>query len=353
MPSSFHGRARPTWETRSAVLEFHLRGNILPIVKRPTYPAQVRVFDGIRAFSTRAVGASILITVVMNFFIEGDSLGWQVVVALLALAIGIPHGALDHLVTLPRSRPLKMVFFIALYVAVALVAVWAILEWNVYGFYVVVVMSALHFGIGDAAFLAERDRSRGMKPSPRIAQLSYAAAGGITPVVIPLVNDQSSAALAAVNPALVDWDGGLGQIFYWISIALLVSAIVIQLASKRDRDAFDLVLLGVLAIMTPPLIAFAVYFGMWHAMRHTARLTLNLRKSEMAYQENDGAKALRSAVIPGIPALLGTMFVAAGLVLFGENNFTDDFLWLLLVVIWALTVPHMMVTAKLDRGALR
>ena len=46
------------------------------------------------------------------------------------------------------------------------------------------------------------------------------------------------------------------------------------------------------------------------------------------------------------------LIVVAGLVLFGENNFSDDFLWLLLVVIWALTVPHMMVTAKLDRGAL-
>ncbi|MGA0867194.1 MAG: Brp/Blh family beta-carotene 15,15'-dioxygenase, partial [Candidatus Nanopelagicaceae bacterium] len=89
------------------------------------------------------------------------------------------------------------------------------------------------------------------------------------------------------------------------------------------------------------------------AMRHTARLTLNLRKSEAAYSDDDAAKALRHAILPGVPALIGTLVVAAGLVLLGENNFTDDFLWLLLVVIWALTVPHMMVTAKLDRGALQ
>jgi Brp/Blh family beta-carotene 15,15'-monooxygenase len=100
------------------------------------------------------------------------------------------------------------------------------------------------------------------------------------------------------------------------------------------------------------LIAFAVYFGMWHAIRHTARLTLNLRKSQRAYEEGDGARALRSAVIPGLPALLGTLLVAAALLLLGDDNFTDDFLWYLLVVIWALTVPHMMVTAKLDRKAL-
>ncbi len=280
-------------------------------------------------------------------------MGWQVVVALLALAVGIPHGALDHLVTLPRSQPMKMALFIVVYVAIALIAVWAILEWNVYGFYVVVAMSALHFGIGDAAYLAERDRILGRDRSPRPTQILYALAGGVTPVLIPLVNERSSQALAAVNPALVDWDGGFADAFYWIAIALLVTAIVAQLVSRRERDALDLILLGLLAILTPPLIAFAVYFGTWHAMRHTARLTLNLTKSQHAYENDDARGALRSAVIPGIPALIGTLIVAAGLVLFDENNFTDDFLWLLLVVIWALTVPHMMVTAKLDRGALR
>ena len=315
--------------------------------------AKVRVFEGVRSFSSISVGSAVLLATALGFFFDSDALGWQVVIALIALAVGIPHGALDHLVTLPRSRPLKMTLFIAIYLAIAVAAVWAILEWNVYGFYVVVVMSALHFGIGDAAFLAERDRAMGNDRSPRVAQILYALAGGITPVVIPLVNDQSADALAAVNPALIDWDGGLGENFYWSAIALLVAAIVVQLAKKRERDALDLTLLGVLAIMTPPLIAFAVYFGTWHAMRHTARLTLNLRKSEESYRDDDAAGALRHAVLPGVPALVGTLLVAAGLVLLGENNFTDDFLWLLLVVIWALTVPHMMVTAKLDRGALQ
>lgn len=316
-------------------------------------PAQIRVFDGFRAFSSISVSLAITLSALLALLFESDDLGWQVVIALVALAIGIPHGALDHLVTLPRSAPVKMAVFIALYVAFAVAAVWAILEWNVYGFYVVVLMSALHFGIGDAAFLAERDRAKGERRAPRPAQLFYALAGGVTPVVIPLVNDQSATALAAVNPALVDWDGGRGDDFYRLAIILLIVAIVIQFLARRIRDGVDLILLGTLAIATPPLIAFAVYFGTWHAIRHTARLTLNLKKSQRAYQEGNAARAVRSAIIPGLPALLGTLLVAAVLVIFGENNFTDDFLWLLLVVIWALTVPHMMVTAKLDRGALR
>ncbi len=316
-------------------------------------PAKIRVFDGFRTFSSASVATAIIVSALLGLIFESDSLEWQVVIALIALAIGIPHGALDHLITLPRSAPMKMALFIAIYVAIAVAAVWAILEWNVYGFYVVVIMSALHFGIGDAAFLAERDRAKNEGRSPRLAQLLYALAGGITPVVIPLVNDQSSAALAAVNPALIDWDGGRGDDFYRLALILLLLAIVVQVFSRRLRDAIDLILLGTLAITTPPLIAFAVYFGTWHAIRHTARLTLNLKKSQRAYEEGNSSRAVRSAVIPGVPALLGTLVVAAALVFFGENNFTDDFLWLLLVVIWALTVPHMMATAKLDRGALR
>jgi hypothetical protein len=35
------------------------------------------------------------------------------------------------------------------------------------------------------------------------------------------------------------------------------------------------------------------------------------------------------------------------------GKISDEFLWLSLVVVWALTVPHMMVTAKLDKAALR
>jgi hypothetical protein len=57
------------------------------------------------------------------------------------------------------------------------------------------------------------------------------------------------------------------------------------------------------------------------------------------------------AVIPGLPALVGT-FLIAGVLALLDNEFNDDFFWMALVVVWALTVPHMAVTAKLDRSAL-
>jgi beta-carotene 15,15'-dioxygenase len=60
-----------------------------------------------------------------------------------------------------------------------------------------------------------------------------------------------------------------------------------------------------------------------------------------------------SAVIPGLPALVGTFIFIFVLAAFARESIDDRFLWLTLVTIWALTVPHMLVTARLDRVALK
>ena len=308
------------------------------------------LFLKVRKFSRLAVGLAIIASFVFSQLIESSDSTWQVVVALIALAIGIPHGALDHLITLPKSASLKMAGFIAAYVAVAILAVLALLAWNVAGFVGVVLMSALHFGIGDAAFISEIDRrSDSPKTFPRYF---YAMAAGALPVIIPLVNDKSSAALERVNPDLVNWHHGLNNQLLIFALTFFIIALLRLLQKGRLSDAIDLSLLYLLAITSPPLVAFAVYFGCWHAMRHTARLTLALPRSQKAYAEGRIGKAFASAIWPGVPALIGTFIVAGGIIAYRGGSVSDQFLWITLVVVWALTVPHMAVTARLDRKAL-
>ncbi len=310
---------------------------------------EYRLFDQIRTFSSIAVMVAIFLSVIFSQFLGETSMSWQVAIAVTALALGIPHGALDHLVTLPKSKPLVMAIFILVYVLVAIVAVIAILKFNVLGFIFVLLMSATHFGIGDTAFINEMDRRGGRKRA--LPRTIYAVAAGATPVLIPLVNSASTDALAQVNPALIDWHQGFDQeILYGVTGFALI-AIVTLFLSHRKRESLDIALLLALALIAPPLIAFAVYFGCWHAMRHTARLTLNLESSQRAFASGDSKKAFTRAVIPGVPALVGT-FLIAGLLALLDNQFNDDFFWMALVVVWALTVPHMAVTAKLDRSAL-
>ena len=307
------------------------------------------LFNRVRLFSTVSVSLAILTSLIFSDLLGSSSMSWQVVIAVIALAIGIPHGALDHLVTLPKAQPKKMALFILVYVAVAIVAVIGILKFNIVGFIVVLFMSAIHFGIGDAAFINEIDkRSEGTK---KLNRWFYIPAAGFTPVFIPLVNSASTEALASVNPALINWHQGFdSQILFTVSIFALL-AIGVMVFDKRYREALDLIVLLLLAHLAPPLIAFAVYFGCWHAMRHTARLTLSLPRCVENITQGMLRKAFSNAVIPGLPALIGT-FVVAGLLALSGQDFTDEFFWMALVVVWALTVPHMAVTAKLDRAAL-
>ena len=304
----------------------------------------------VRKYSRFAVAIAIVLSFIFAQLIEDASITWQVVIALVALAIGIPHGALDHLVTLPRSSAKKMVLFIVIYVAVAVAAVIALLTWNVFGFTLVVTMSAVHFGIGDAAFISEIDR-RSENPK-RFQKYLYASAAGTLPVVIPLVSDKSTSALEKVNPALINWHQGLNNDLLLWTMLLTAFALLRLVQKRRDGEAIDLVLLYLLAVTAPPLVAFAVYFGCWHAMRHTARLTLTLPSSQEAFAAGDEKKAFLRAVLPGTPALVGTFIVAALIVLLRGDSLDDQFLWVSLVVVWALTVPHMAVTARLDRKAL-
>jgi Brp/Blh family beta-carotene 15,15'-monooxygenase len=297
-----------------------------------------------------AVAMAIVASLVASQLIGSKDLSWQVAIALFALAVGIPHGALDHFVTVQRTNKKSMFVFIFVYVLVAGAAVLAILKWNVLGFQIVVLMSLVHFGVGDSAFLNELDRLKGISSS-RLPTAFVVLAFGSIPVVLPLINSLSTSALAQVNTNLVNWHQGFDESLRAIVLVLFIVAVAALVITKRFRDVIDLLLLTALAVLTPPLIAFAVYFGCWHAMRHTARLTLVLPESLSAYEQGKALKAFWSAVLPGTPALIGAFILAAGLWIYG--NVDKSFFWFVLTIVWALTVPHMIVTAKLDRKALR
>ena len=151
---------------------------------------------------------------------------------------------------------------------------------------------------------------------------------------------------------LVNWHQGLNEELLLITLAIFVIALLLLLRNRRISDAIDLSLLFLLAITAPPLVAFAVYFGCWHAMRHTARLTLVLPRSQKAFAEGKSGNAFLSAIWPGLPALIGTFVVAGIVIALRGGSVSDQFLWITLVIVWALTVPHMAVTARLDRKAL-
>ena len=311
--------------------------------------SQLMLFSKVRLFSSAIVALTAALFLIFHLFSWQISLSWQIGIAITALAIGIPHGALDHLVTLPKSQPKKMALFIIGYVAVAVMAVLLIANWNLIGFQLVLLMSLIHFGIGDLAFMAELKNLSNEASKPKSRVPNYLAFGAV-PVLIPLLKEESIEALTEINIELVNWYQEFrGAIWVLVILAVLMTAVDL-LRLRRDRDLLDLFLLTALALIAPPLISFAIYFGCWHAMRHTARLTLSLPKSLANFDVKKPLKAFWAAVIPGTPALALTF--AAAEIFWQQDRLDNSFLWSTLVIVWALTVPHMAVTAKLDRAAL-
>lgn len=277
----------------------------------------------------------------------------QVVLAIIALAIGIPHGAIDHLITIPRDSTKRFVGFIVIYTLIAIAAALAIAQWNLIGFQLVVLMSALHFGFGDAAYANESRAAADKTGYSNFLLTSYAIPAGFLPVVLPLTDKRTLEVLQELNPALVNWAGTFTEILRNSTLAVAVFSILFLVITKNSSLALDLLLLLALSFFAPPLVAFAVYFGLWHAIRHTARLVPKLPSAMQKVSSSTPLEVFFTAVIPGLYAIAGIFLLGIFFVARGTTDVSSDFLWIILVIIWALTVPHMATTAKFDLRAFK
>jgi Brp/Blh family beta-carotene 15,15'-monooxygenase len=308
---------------------------------------QAMAFQRVRLLSIAAMVIVALSSASLSVFNAGGTAQWQVWLAVVALAVGIPHGALDHLVTVPSMEKAKMAWFVVAYVAAASAVAVAIYWWPLWGFLAVVLMSAVHFGMGDASFIRQSSDSQ----NTHFRWWVYAVPAGAVPVIIPLTGEGSDAALALVNQDLVGWHFGFAGELFWSTVVVAASAIVWLTVTRHVSEAIDLAALLALVLLAPPLVAFAAYFGLWHAFRHTARLAPEFPSARIVLSAGQWVKALWRVTRPGLPALFGTMAIAAGIVWL-TNDPPLSYLFATLAVVWALTVPHMALTWKLDKQAL-
>ena len=312
-----------------------------------------RIYQGAGRFSRAVAAIAVLLFVGLQIANIEISIGAQVVVAVIALAIGIPHGAIDHLITIPRDSTRKFVAFIAIYTLIAIIAALAIAQWNLIGFQLVVLMSALHFGFGDSAYANESQAAAEKNGYSSFVLSSYAIPAGFLPVVLPLTDKRTLDVLQELNPTLINWAGSFTQVLRNSTLIIAAFSILLLVVTRNYSLALDLVLLSALSYFAPPLVAFAVYFGLWHAIRHTARLVPKLPSAMQRVASGNPLASFFAAVIPGLYAIIGVFLLGIFFVARGTTELSSDFLWIILVIIWALTVPHMATTAKFDLRAFK
>jgi beta-carotene 15,15'-dioxygenase len=312
-----------------------------------------RIYQGAGQFSRATTALAVLLFAGLQISNAEVSIKAQVVLAVIALAIGIPHGAIDHLITIPRDSTKRFISFIVIYTLIAVVAALAIAQWNLVGFQLVVLMSALHFGFGDAAYANESQAAADKTGYSNFLLASYAIPAGFLPVVLPLTDKRTLEVLQELNPALINWAGTFTQVLRNLTLATAAFSILLLVITRNYSLALDLVLLLALSFFAPPLVAFAVYFGLWHAIRHTARLVPKLPRAMQKVSSGKPLAVFFTAVIPGLYAIAGIFLLGIFFVARGTTDLSSDFLWVILVIIWALTVPHMATTAKFDLRAFK
>ncbi len=311
------------------------------------------IYSWIERFSRITILATVVIFGLLRLLGFELNLSAQVTIALIGLLIGIPHGAIDHLISISAKSRALFYSYIFVYVAIAVIAGWMIATWNLQGFQVVIVMSSLHFGFGDASFRNEWKVLSHERKFPWFVLVAYAIPAGFVAVILPLTDPRSGSALERIRPTLQGWTGGHSNLLRSATLVVTIISIVVLLLSRSFDLAIDLALLGALALIAPPLVAFATYFGFWHAARHTARLVPKLAGARALAAEGKGLPALRRAITPGLYAVAGTLGIAAILMIGDRHRFGSGLLWSALVIIWALTVPHMLTTSRFDLQAMR
>ena len=295
-----------------------------------------------------AVGASLVVTVVSVTNATTLAMpAWPLVIALVAVAFGIPHGAVDHLTIARRLGRREWALLSVSYLSLAAMATALILIAPALTFGIVLAMTVWHFGSGDvaaAAALAGTGQERG------VVGVLHAVAAGSAPVLLPLTSTAAVATLAQIQPRLSEVFTPVVTFTIRYGTLALVSVMICVLLNRgKNRSALELGVLALLGLVAAPFVAFAVYFGLWHALRHTARLA----------QAPDGqvrVSAMARVFAAGLPALAGAVLTVAVLIwvlgtdVLGEGiGSAGAWLWFGLALVWGLTVPHMVLVSRYDR----
>lgn len=263
--------------------------------------------------------------------------GARHVCALVAIVVlGVPHGALDgeaaRAVLHPRFGRAWFPVFSLPYLALSALVLLAWRQLPGPTLAAFLLASAWHFGTEDA------EAGNGLEVIVR---------GGL-PVAMPaLAHPEATAAVfqtvaGAPLPQLPDWLRAAAMA--WLALAAMWAGH----AALRRRGRL-LVVPGLLAGMfaaLPPLTAFAIYFVGVHAPSHTAAL---IRSPVRAPRVRDE----RSAVLLALPITALTLLIGAALWPFYGGATPDRLLSLTIQGLAALTLPHMLLDAALNRRERR
>ena len=243
--------------------------------------------------------------------------------------IGLPHGALDGAVAMHIGLVKKLSNLIKFMLAYISLAVFVVIVWMFFPTFSLIAflgISLLHFGYGDAkngegiTKFAEAVAHGGLV----IVGISQFHRGEVDEIFYYLIKQDTSTIWLTMNIA---------------SIGVIAAIATCLLQTSKDvkwsSTTLELLLVGVVIAIAPPLLGFSIYFCLIHSARHFSRIYRMIKQN--VANTTIKTQAILFTVACWLAALVAFVLFA---------DFSDPgptILRIIFIGLAALTVPHMIL----------
>lgn len=282
---------------------------------------------------------------------------------------GLPHGAVDHLVPSRLAgrdaggRGVLAVVLLYLVLSGLCLALWFVAP--AAAFVLFVCVTVFHWGAGDlhALLFFGPDGLSGMGRASRALLLILR---GALPMLIPLLffpdayRGVATAAADLFGADATALSGAFSPAFRLAAGAALAAvaglflfSAVSDLAGERKAllpVALETLLLFAFFVVVPPVLAVGLYFTLWHAPRHVARLVLLDPAGARYLRAGRPGRALARFAGDAAPLTVLALALLVGLYLAVPRATGDpgSLLALYLVLVSMLTLPHASLVTYMD-----
>lgn len=284
--------------------------------------------------------------------------------ALSVIFLGIPHGAVDHLV--PRyisddyttKQSVYLVVLLYGITGIAYAASWFVLPSVSLALFI--FLTVLHWGQGDT-YVMSKVFSASYLENRNISILLSVLIRGSLPMILPYIFYKDRY-LEIIREIVSIFSEGLGvfsllqsDVSVYVATALLLAMFLVYLFvalnSRSDLrtillDTSEILILVVFFYSLPPVISIGIYFCFWHSCRHIGRLL----DSDDVLQEYDVLRGLERFIKISTPMTIGGIFLIGIIwVLVGQpTEINDQLLGVYLVGIAVMTLPHFIIVTWMD-----
>lgn len=313
----------------------------------------------------------VFVAVMISLFAAGLDVSGPIQYAPFALSLvffGLPHGAVDHLVpgrlfgTGVSLASVAVVVVLYLVLAMVYLTAWTVAPVAAFVFFI--LLTWFHWGQGD--LYSSTALLRAQRPAPWALKVLTVVVRGALPMLVPLLAFPEVYRRVADSMVGLFSRGGLAWVFEptfrlaagTVFLALVLIALVWGYVNfgrhNQGAWALDAAEVGLLAVyfaVVPPIFALGMYFCLWHAPRHIARLMLLNRSSSSSLEKGVFLPALKDFIRDATPLTLVALVALICLYLFvpGDVEGPAGLLALYLVLISVLTLPHVVVVGLMDR----